>query len=179
MDNSTTFFGIDISKDTFDVIDNSGNYSKFENNTKGFVKFLKLLNSDIHCVMEATGYYYYQLAYFLVDNSIRVSVENPLSIKRFIQMKLSRIKTDKSDAKMICWYAQEQSIKLWVGYSKNQMECLQLIRLLDTYKKQNTALQNTVHAEQTLGNPCKLVVTSLKRSLKNLSKEAVVLKRNY
>ena len=177
MDKSTTFFGIDISKNTFDVVDSSGNYSKFENNTKGFVKFLKLLDSHSHCVMEATGYYHYQLAYFLVDNSIRVSVENPLSIKRFIQMKLSRIKTDKSDAKMICWYAQEQPIKLWVGYSKNQMECLQLIRLLDTYTKQNTALQNKVHAEQTLGNPCKLVVTSLKRSLKNLSKEAVVLEK--
>ena len=34
-----------------------------------------------------------------------VSVVNPLSVKRFIQMKLSKIKTDKSDAKAICDYA--------------------------------------------------------------------------
>ena len=175
MDKNKKIFGIDISKDTFDVIDCSGHYYQFDNNTKGFVKFLKLLNNESHCVMEATGYYHYQLAYFLVDNLIQVSVENPLSIKRFIQMKLSRVKTDKSDAKMICLYAQHQDLKLWVGYSKNQMECLQMIRLLDTYTKQSTALKNKVQAEQTLGNPSKIVVSSLKRSLKNIAKEVLVI----
>lgn len=175
MDKNNKIFGIDISKATFDVMDCSGNYYQFDNNTKGFVKFLKLLNNDSHCVMEATGYYHYQLAYFLVDNSIQVSVENPLSIKRFIQMKLSRVKTDKSDAKMICLYGQHQDLKLWVGYSKNQMECLQMIRLLDTYTKQSTALKNKLQAEQTLGNPSKIVVSSLKRSLKNIAKETLVI----
>lgn len=175
MDKNKKIFGIDISKDTFDVMDCSGSYYQFDNNTKGFVKFLKLLDFDCHCVMEATGYYHYQLAYFLVDNLIQVSVENPLSIKRFIQMKLSRVKTDKSDAKMICMYAQHQDLKLWVGYSKNQMECLQMIRLLDTYTKQSTALKNKVQAEQTLGNPSKIVVSSLKRSLKNIAKEVLFI----
>jgi transposase len=175
MDKNKKIFGIDISKDTFDVMDCSGNYYQFDNNTKGFVKFLKLLSNDCHCVMEATGYYHYQLAYFLVDNLIQVSVENPLSIKRFIQMKLSRVKTDKSDAKMICLYGQHQDLKLWVGYSKNQMESLQMIRLLDTYTKQSTAIKNKLQAEQTLGNPSKIVVSSLKRSLKNLDRETLVL----
>jgi transposase len=175
MDKNKKIFGIDISKDTFDVMDCSGHYYQFDNNTKGFVKFLKLLSNDSHCVMEATGYYHYQLAYFLVDNLIQVSVENPLSIKRFIQMKLSRVKTDKSDAKMICMYGQQQDLKLWVGYSKNQMECLQMIRLLDTYTKQSTALKNKLQAEQTLGNPSKIVVSSLKRSLKNIAKETLVI----
>jgi transposase len=175
MDKDKKTFGIDISKDSFDVMDCSGKYYQFDNNIKGFIKFLKLLGSNSHCVMEATGYYHYQLAYFLVDNHIPVSVENPLSIKRFIQMKLSRIKTDRSDAKMICLYGQEQELKLWAGYSKNQMESLQLIRLLDTYTKQSTALQNKVQAEQTLGNPSKLVVGSLKRSLKNIAKEVVIV----
>ena len=175
MDKNKKIFGIDISKDTFDVMDCSGHYYQFDNNTKGFVKFLKLLNNESHCVMEATGYYHYQLAYFLVDNLIQVSVENPLSIKRFIQMKLSRVKTDKSDAKMICLYGQHQDLKLWVGYSKNQMECLQMIRLLDTYTKQSTALKNKLQAEQTLGNPSKVVVSSLKRSLKNLDRETLAV----
>lgn len=175
MDKNKKIFGIDISKSTFDVMDCSGNYYQFDNNTKGFVKFLKLLNNDSHCVMEATGYYHYQLAYFLIDNSIQVSVENPLSIKRFIQMKLSRVKTDKSDAKMICLYGQHQDLQLWVGYSKNQMECLQMIRLLDTYTKQSTALKNKLQAEQTLGNPSKIVVSSLKRCLKNIAKETLVV----
>jgi transposase len=177
MSKDKTIFGIDISKNTFDVMDSNGNYAQFENNSKGFPKFLKLLNIDCHCVMEATGYYHYQLAHFLVDNKIAVTVENPLRIKRFIQMKLSRIKTDKSDAKMICQYGQEVDLKPWVGYSKNQMECFQLMRLLETYTKQRTAYQNKLQAEQTLGNPSKLVVKSLSTSLKNLKKETDLLEK--
>lgn len=164
-------FGIDISKDTFDVVDSLGNHYQFSNNLKDFLKFLKLLDQDSHCVMEATGYYHYQLAYFLVDHQIAVSVENPLSIKRFIQMKLSRVKTDKSDAKMICLYGQEQELSLWFGYSKYQTQCLQMLRLLDTYTKQSAALKNKIQAEGVLGNPCKIVVNSLKKSLKHLQKE--------
>ncbi len=41
--------------------------------------------------MEATGYYHYKLAYHLLENNIKVSVENPLSVKRFIQMRLSKM----------------------------------------------------------------------------------------
>jgi len=51
--------------------------------------------------MEATGYYHYRLAQFLHKNGVLVSVVNPLSVKRFIQMKLAKVKTDKSDAKSI------------------------------------------------------------------------------
>ena len=177
MDKSKTIFGIDISKTTFDVMDSNGKHSQFENNTEGFVKFLKLLNTDSHCVMEATGYYHYQLAHFLVENEILTSVENPLSIKRFIQMKLSRIKTDKSDAKMICQYGQERELQSWVGYSKNQMECFQMMRLLETLTKQGTTYKNKLQAEQTLGNPSKMVVSVLKRLLKNVQKESELIEK--
>ena len=124
-----------------------------------------------HCVMEATGYYQYQLAYYLQENSVVLSVENPLSVKRFIQMKLSKIKTDKSDSKLICEYAKQVDLKLWQGNSKHQLECLQMTRLLSVYTKQSTMLKNKLHGEAVLGQPSKLVVTSLKRSLRQLKKE--------
>ena len=165
------YFGIDISKDVFDVMDSKGAYFQFTNDKKGFNKFIKVLDKNSHCVMEATGYYHYKLAYYLVEHAIRVSVENPLSVKRFIQMRLSKIKTDKSDAKMICLYAQKAELKLWKGQSKNQIECLQITRLLSLYFKQSTALKNKIHGEDVLGNPSSLVLRSLKRSLKQIQKE--------
>jgi len=171
MNKDMIYFGIDISKDVFDVVDSNSNYFQFKNSYKGFKKFLKLLDKDCHCVMEATGYYHYKLAYFLIENTIRVSVENPLSVKRFIQMRLSKIKTDKSDSKMICLYAQSVELKLWQGQTKNQIECLQITRLLSLYFKQTTALKNKIHGEDVLGNPSSLVVRSLKRSLKHTQKE--------
>ena len=175
MDKGIKYYGIDISKDVFDVMDSSEKHFQYENNFKGFRKFLKELDSNSHCVMESTGYYHQQLAYYLLEKKINLSVENPISVKRFIQMKLSKIKTDKSDAKMICKYAEHVSPKLWEGQSKHQITCLQITRLVSTYFKQSTAIKNKLHGEKALGNPCMDVVRSLNRSLKNLQKEIFLL----
>lgn len=169
------YFGIDISKSVFDVTDSDGNYWQFKNSFSGFNKFVKLLTVTSHCVMEATGYYHYKLAYYLVEKGIKVSVENPLSVKRFIQMKLSKIKTDKSDSKLICEYGKQVDLKLWCGQSKEQQECLQITRLLSVYTKQSTMLKNKIHGEEVLGIPSNSVLRSIVRSLKHLKKEIKVL----
>ena len=166
-----SYFGIDISKDVFDVVDSYGNHHQFSNDFKGFKAFKKLLDKESHCVMEATGYYHYKLAYYLLENEVKVSVENPLSVKRFIQMKLSKVKTDKSDARMICEYGKSVEPQPWEGQTKNQIECLQIIRLLGLYFKHSTALKNKIHGESVLGNPSKLVLKSLKKSLQNTQRE--------
>lgn len=171
MSKSTTFYGIDISKEVFDVTDQNEVHYQFSNDYKGFKKFKTILDENSHCVMEATGYYHYKLAYFLQENEVLVSVENPLSVKRFIQMKLSKIKTDKSDSKMICKYAQSADLRIWEGESASQQECLQMTRVLSVYTKQSTMLKNKIHGEEVLGTPSKVVLSSLKRSLKYLQKE--------
>lgn len=122
--------------------------------------------------MKTTGYYHYRLAYYLEERWILVSVENPLSVKRFIQMKLSKVKTDKSDARMICLYAQQANLSLWKGQSQSHQECLQMVRVLSVYTKQATALKNKIHGEEVLGVWSKSVLRSLKRSLKSLKKES-------
>lgn len=175
MDKSTKFLGIDISKDVFDVMDMHDHHFQFQNSRKGFKEFKKILSSDSVSVMEATGYYHLKLAYFLLDNSFKVSIVNPLSVKRFVQMKLSKIKTDKADAKMIRLFAQNNELKLWKGNSKNQIESFQIVSLLDIYTKQTTALKNKIHGEDVLGNPAPRVLRSLKRVLKNIQKEKKLL----
>ena len=177
MNKDTNYLGIDISKDVFDVMSQKGVHYQFKNTEKGFIDFLKILTKKSHCVMEATGYYHYQLAYYLVENSIKVSVENPLSVKRFIQMKLSKIKTDKSDAKMICAYAQHVELKLWKGESKDQQDSLQIIRMLSVYSKHSTALKNKIHGENTLGNTNTVVVKSINRTIKSNKKEVDLLEK--
>ena len=170
MNKDIKYFGIDISQKVFDVTDSDGNYYQFKNNELGFKKFSKLLDFNSYCVMEATGYYHYQLAYYLLETGFKVSVENPLSVKRYIQMRLSKLKTDKSDSKLICEYAMHVELKLWKGNSKEVQECLQITRALWVYTKQRTMLKNKLHGESVLGEPSKIVVRSLKRSLKQLDK---------
>lgn len=167
MDEYNEIYGVDISKDVFDVQNSKGDYFQLTNDEKGFKNFVKKkLSEDSLIVMEATGYYHYCLAQYLYEQGFSVSVVNPLSVKRFIQMKLSKIKTDKSDAKAICDYAIFNEVHLYRAKDKSQAECLQLVRLIDIYIKQSTALKNKLHGEKTLGIPSKVVYRSLNRSLK-------------
>ena len=177
MNKDIKYLGIDISKDVFDVCDNNKTYYQFTNGISGFKKFVKLLDTTTICVMEATGYYHMRLAYFLLELGFGVCVVNPLKIKRYIQMNLSKIKTDKSDAKMIQQFAKDCKPTLWTGQSKTQQESLQLTRMLSIYSKQSTQLKNKIHGEKVLGTPSNLVVSSLKRSLKNLQKEIETLEK--
>jgi transposase len=177
MNKNTEIFGIDISKDVFDVYSSKSGHQRFNNDEKGFKSFQKIVRKDVLVVMEATGYYHYRLAQFLFKKHITVSVVNPLSVKRFIQMKLAKVKTDKSDAKAICEYAKVNQVPLYNALTDVQAECLQLFRLLDNYLKKRTATKNKLHGEQTLGVPSKFVYQSLKRDLKHLDKEINALEQ--
>ncbi|WOI23597.1 IS110 family RNA-guided transposase [Nonlabens ulvanivorans] len=164
-------FGVDISKDVFDVHGSKSGHAQYKNDESGFIAFAKAIPINAIVAMEATGYYHYRLAQFLYKKGITVSVINPLSIKRFIQMKLSKVKTDKSDSKSICEYALINEVPLYNALTDVQSECLQLFRLLDTYLKQRTATKNKMHGEEVLGLPSKFVYRSLKRNKKQLDKE--------
>ena len=164
-------FGVDISKDVFDVHGNKSGHNQYKNDASGFKKFLKELPVDSLVAMEATGYYHYRLAQFLFKSGVDVSVINPLSIKRFIQMKLAKVKTDKSDSKAICDYALVNDVPIYNALTDVQSECLQLFRLMDTYIKHRTATKNKMHGEEVLGIPSKSVYRSLRRNKKHLDKE--------
>lgn len=171
MDKYKETYGVDISKDVFDVYGNKSGHCQFKNDGAGFKALLKHLPLQCLVVMEATGYYHYRLAQFLYKNAVAVSVVNPLSVKRFIQMKLAKVKTDKGDAKAICEYAQMNNVPLYNALTDVQSECLQLFRLLDSFLKHRTATKNKLHGEDALGIPSKVVYRSLKRNRKHLDKE--------
>ena len=175
MNKYNEIYGVDISKDVFDVFNTDGVHKQYQNTFKGFKKFSKELSSQALVVMEATGYYHCGLAQYLYQKAHLVSVVNPLSVKRFIQMKLSKVKTDKSDAKAICEYAKVNEVPLYKTKDKDQSECLQLLSLIELYLKQSTAIKNKLHGEKTLNIPSKAVYHSLNRSLKFLQKEIKVL----
>ena len=92
MNKSTIFVGIDISKDVFDVYDSEQGHSQFSNDEQGFGLFIKRLTPSHWCVMEATGCYHQQLAIALFEINLRVSVVNPLIVKRFIQMMANSVR---------------------------------------------------------------------------------------
>jgi transposase len=166
MSKNRLFVGIDISKDTFDVYEPSMGHEKFTNDSEGFKSFKKWLYTSCWCVMETAGSYHQQLATFLLKKKLRVSVVNALVVKRFIQMKLQRNKTDKSDAKMIALYGLEQELTLWKPDPEYIDCCKMLQSSIKTYFKQQTAINNKLHSLKSKGAEYKLLVQSLQRQEK-------------
>jgi len=170
------FIGVDVSKDKFDVWDCDRGHRSFPNQKKGFQEFTKQLPSNSFCVMEATASYYQQLAMYLYEHHFDLAVVNPISIKRFIQMKLQQNKTDKSDARMIALYGQEQpGLSRWIPAPEYITKCKQLQRVIVIYLKQNTALKNHIQSLESRGVKSGILIRSLKRQLKQVRSEIALL----
>lgn len=163
--------GIDISKLTFDVWSEDTGHLQFSNDKEGFKTFKKLLNKDDHCVMEATGCYHFRLAEYIYGLGFKVSVENPLVIKRFIQMKQQKVKTDKHDARMIALFGIEQTPELWEPEPKFIEEGKLLTTLMQMYVKQQTQLKNKLDNLQSGGLKKGVMISSLKLQLKRIKVE--------
>lgn len=146
--------GIDCSKDFFDITVLQGEkvlfIDKFVNNKEGFAAMLPHV-IDSHVSMEATGPYYLQLAFFLHSSGVRVSVINPLVIRRFSQMQLSRAKTDKKDALAIARFTQIMEPALWVPPSKNILHIRHLETYLEGLKTRLQMLGNQQHSFDSAG----------------------------
>lgn len=142
--------GVDCSKDSFDLATYDGIKNtfvgKFENNPKGYSKALKGVKDSELVVMEATGPYYLPLAMFLCAKNIKVAVVNPLVIKRFAQMRMTRTKTDKADASLIAQYGYTEKPKEWTAPKEFELRLQQLNSYLDRLNKIKTMTQNQLHA---------------------------------
>lgn len=145
MKKATTYIGIDISKDTFDVaIPQVEGFDSFQlaNDTVGFEALLAKLPAESCCVMEATGAYYCALAVFLHEHQQLVSVVNPLSVSHFSRMLLRRAKTDKADARLLSQFGAQQQPPLWQPLPVHLTALRQELAVLEQLNKQRLALSN-------------------------------------
>jgi Transposase and inactivated derivatives len=122
-----TYIGIDISKSWFDCFSVPSKHSHYDNILEGWMECAQDLPEDAWVVMEASGPYYLGLASFLAERDIPVSVLNPLVIRRYSQMRMSRTKTDAKDAKLIAEYASEQPLTRWIPPSDINQTMRQMI----------------------------------------------------
>jgi transposase len=142
--------GIDISKLKFDVvlINHMGKHKHgvFTNDPAGFAKFKEWLESfdalSAHVCMEATGRYGEDLALFLLDNNIKVSIENPARIKAFSKSLGARVKTDKVDAGVIARFCKSHTPELWIAPSSEMQEIRDLYRCLQDLIDDKQRCQN-------------------------------------
>lgn len=176
------YVGIDISKLTFDVaIYEKENYNhfKFSNDLKGFKEFNSLLNLKQNiCVMEASGAYYLNLATYLNSKEIGVCVINPLVIRRFCQMRMSRAKTDKKDALMIAEYGKVEKPNLWIPESKDVLELKQMQAYLEQLNKSRTGYMRQREAFKHSSNESIIVKNRMSSMIKTIEIEIKEIENN-
>lgn len=168
--------GIDVSKKYFDSVIN-GKVHRFDNDSKGIKKFIKSIPLGSHCAMESTSTYGYKLVYGIQEGGSFAYVINPLKIKYFAKMGLSKTKTDAIDASLIKKYATLVIDEL-VPYefpSENLQEGKQILTLIDQLKKQRTALRNNLEFINYLPLTSKDAIKSLKILVTELNKQIKTL----
>jgi len=150
------FLGIDISKDSFDLtlLGSSGEIKLQEKLTMdrdGFNTLLKYLspypNDKLLVSMEATGIYHLPLLSFLLENSFKSVVINPILIKSFIgSTTLRKTKNDKKDATSIALFSLKSYQSLHLATTDTVQSIRPLIRERESLSKDIARLKTEIKA---------------------------------
>lgn len=155
--------GIDVAMDSIEVrfgtTDINQNQSitnsvTFQNSTPGFKKLIQWVKKEIvskdiplFFVMEATGVYYENLAYFLFLNNFKVSVVLPNKICNYAKSLESKSKTDPIDAASITRFGLERKLNLWIPPNTIVKSIKSLCREYYSIKAMITEVKNQLHAK--------------------------------
>lgn len=156
--------GIDISKDWFDtvwLVSDQLCSQRFSYTDEGIEQLLVQAPAEAVFVMEATGTYHACLAVKLFEAGRKVSVVNPLVIKRYAQMKLLRVKSDRADAALIMQYGRHETPALWAPASEEVQELQQAHGWLNDLITERTRLFNRQQAHAHRARPSVFVIKQM------------------
>jgi transposase len=177
-----TFLGIDISKDKFDIcllVGDSKLIGKFDNNKSGFHKLLNWLQKkkidliSIQACMEATGKYGEDLAYFLSSKNIKTSIVNPASVHYFGESSITRNKTDKIDAELICKFCEINKPDTWNPPTEEEREVKEVTRLIESLEAERQRHKNRLESRLV----SETAIEATKNSIKSLNEQIKFLEK--
>ncbi len=169
------YCGIDVSGSTLDIcyqtIDGTLEWLNSSNSLDGFKQIWNVTGKQFHFVMESTGVYQLPFCFFLESKKSQYSVVNALQIKRYIQMKLERNKTDKKDAFHICMYGVDHNPECYQMPGNLYFECRAINNAIETITTEITSFKNKLHSLSKLEIDSKVIETGYKKILRDLQCE--------
>ena len=188
--------GIDIGKDSFYACykiqhDNNKAVIKgtksFDNNYQGMALFFEWYEKRNKTpeikpifVMEATGVYYEELAYFLYHKNQTISVQLAQKIKYFAKSCNLKTKTDKVDSKMIAEFGLEKNLSgtdLWTPPSKEFKTIRDLVREQASLKKAQVSAKLQLHALNSSHDANKKVIKMKEEQISFYEKQIILVKK--
>lgn len=134
-------------------------YKVFSNDTKGFTTLLLWVNklagegNAVCFVMEATGIYHEQLAYFLDDRGLAVSIVLPNKMSNYFKTLETKTITDKTASEAIAKFGLERKLDRWVRPKEVYKRLRQLSRERGQIVELRTMAKNQLHAESAGAEP--------------------------
>lgn len=166
-------FGIDISKADFHVrlinVHRDGRLlrrsrKKFTQSTKGFGKFeewiaaAKITDASSIFVMEATGVYHENLAYYLHRLGYEVSIVLPNKVKAYARSFNEKSKSDEIDTDLISRLGAERELRIWEPAHQNIRQVKRLNRQRQVFVNERSEFKNRLHAvRHSQGLFCEIV----------------------
>jgi len=148
MDASTTFVGIDVSKQRWDVcVLPAGQTAKLAADAKGVDSLRELLRPCGRClvVVEATGGYERRLVAELIDAGHDVARVNPRQVRDFARSLGQLAKTDRIDARVLALFAEKVQPRPCEKTPENQAELAGLVARRRQLVQMKTSEQNRLH----------------------------------
>lgn len=178
--------GIDVAKKDFaacfSVCDEHRNIKhlatkKFDNKLSGYNEFATWITKwskddlPLAVVMEATGVYHEQLACFLFDKGISLSVVLPKRAKDFSKTLQIKTTNDKISSQYLAIMGLEKKLDLWKKPEKVYVDLKRFTREREQLMGLRTEVKNHIHAEQSGAWPNTKTLKRLKAQLALLDKQ--------
>lgn len=155
----------------------------FANTEKGFAALVKTAHQvfetqkPVHYIMEATGFYYEALAYYLHQVGALVSVVVPNKIANFFKTLEIKTITDKTAAEAIARFGLERKLELWQPPKPVYRELRNLSRERDQVVVERTEIKNKLHAEVAQAFPCKAAIVRMQKRIHLLNSQEKQIKK--
>jgi len=149
---------------------------KFTNGESGFKSLLEWVKKHakeqipIFYIMEATGVYHEQLAWFLYSKDQSVSILLPNKAKNYLKANGAKSKNDQIDARGLAQIGAEKKLDLWIPPSKDLYALRAYTRQHQSINEMYTATANQLHSIAHSQFQNKDIIKQLKSTLKLLEK---------
>lgn len=178
--------GIDVSKDNFEAcsgsidIEQSSKLSackSFKNNDLGFDKLFDWVKEfakesvPIWFVMEATGVYFENLAFYLAEQNQSINVILPTKTKHFKKSTDVKTKNDKIDAQTLTKLGLERQLDKWNMPTEQMRSIKELSREHKALKDMATQIKNQIHAKRSSHKPNHTTIIRLETHLSFLEEQ--------
>lgn len=152
-------------------------HQSFPNSQKGFCALVKWTekhsdsSTSVRYVMEATGVYHEQLAYYLAQSGRAVSIVLPSKIAHYVKTLEVKTITDKTASEAICRFAVERTLEGWQPPHPVYRRLRALTRERDQLVQERTAVKNQLHAEEAEAHGSPSTIRRLKRRIQLLNQQ--------